>query len=94
MTCGALVMSSMMIAIDSFTDHYLVILPVLFAGAGVGPTQVACNYPVLEGGSSLIGNGREVQVLHDLEARTKQARRPWLPSGDEARKEDLSDVTT
>jgi Flp pilus assembly protein TadB len=94
MAFGAFVMTSMAIAIDSFTGHHIAILPVLFAVAGVGLLLVACVYLVLEARSSLKGNDREVQFFHELEALRKQARQTSSPSGDKARKEEPSDATT
>jgi len=91
---GAFVMTSMMIAIDSFTGHHLAILPVLFAVAGVSLLLVACVHLVLEARNSLKGNDREVQFFHDLEALRKQAGQSRSPSGDRARKEEPSDATT
>ena len=94
MAFGAFVMTSMMIAIDSFTGNHLTIVPVLFAVAGVGLLLVACVHLVLEARSSLKGNDREVQFFHDLEALRKQARQTRLPSEDKTKKEEPSDVAT
>jgi hypothetical protein len=45
---GAIAATSMVIAIDSFSGHYLVALPTVFAVAGVGLLLVACFNLVLE----------------------------------------------
>ena len=76
MAFGAFAATSMMIAINAMTGHYLEALPVICAVAGVGLLIVACVNLVLEARSSLQGNDREVNFFHELESLRAKDHRP------------------
>jgi Protein of unknown function (DUF2721) len=76
---SAFAATSMMIALDSITEHSLDALPVLCAVAGVGLLLVACVNLVLEARSSLRGNDREVCFFYELESLRSKAGTTTAP---------------
>jgi len=76
---SAFAATSMMIALNSITEHSLDALPVLCAVAGVGLLLVACVNLVLEARSSLRGNDREVSFFWQLESLREKATKSTAP---------------
>ena len=68
MAFSAFAATSMMIAINSMTGHFLEAVPVVCAVAGVGLLLVACINLVFEARSSLQGNERELRFFYELES--------------------------
>ena len=89
---SAFAATSMMIALDSITEHSLDALPILCAVAGVGLLLVACVNLVLEARSSLRGNGREVSFFWRLESlREKATKSTARLRPKESKKTELAD---
>jgi hypothetical protein len=71
--------TSMAIALNSITRHFLEAVPVVCAVVGVGLLILACVNLVLEARVSLQGNDREVRFFYKLESLRAKARETGAP---------------
>ncbi|QEL15970.1 DUF2721 domain-containing protein [Limnoglobus roseus] len=79
---GAFVGSSLTIAVDSFTGHYLAGVPTVFATAGVGLLFAASINLVFEARSALRTNHVEVEFYRELSARRREQAARQSPGAD------------
>ena len=68
--------TSLMIAVDSVTDHHLAFVPTVLAAAGVALLLGACVNLVLEARAGLRSNDAELVFFHELETLRLTADTP------------------